>query len=428
MTDPACNGRQAALFVAPIMPSDRGNGLAMRAGFLLDSYARRFAVDLAVAPVAGGPGEFTPFVQARVRRAIVLSVATPDTHFTLVGRVADPKARLAAFRQYGRPSITAPISLDLERELHEFTDDVSYAVVHVSRLYLAGLAAPWIHRRRVRPYLVLDCDEDDATAYRRFARLHRMWGRSQLADWAEVEAEAFEALAGRSLAQFDLLLAASAGEARALRVRADDADVMSIPNVPPASGPGSARPPARQGRRDILFVGNMGYLPNVDAVTWFVRRVWPRLRSVVPFPLRFVIAGHGAPREVRELARTPGIVLAGGFDDAAALYRRAALAVVPIRAGGGTRIKLLEGAKYGVPVVATRFGAEGSGFRSGQELLLADNERDFAAACARLLTDFTLASRLAAKARCKLRRDYDAKRLAARLLRKVDASIARGVR
>jgi hypothetical protein len=79
-------------------------------------------------------------------------------------------------------------------------------------------------------------------------------------------------------------------------------------------------------------------------------------------------------------------------------------------------------------MVATRFGAEGSGFRSGQQLLLADNERDFAAACARLLTDFTLASRLAANARAKLRRDYDAKHFAARLLRKFDASGVREAR
>ena len=72
MADPACNGRPAALFIAPIMPSDRGNGLAMRTGFLLDTYAKRFAIDLAIVPVAGGATTLTPFVEARVRRAVVL--------------------------------------------------------------------------------------------------------------------------------------------------------------------------------------------------------------------------------------------------------------------------------------------------------------------------------------------------------------------
>jgi glycosyltransferase involved in cell wall biosynthesis len=178
---------------------------------------------------------------------------------------------------------------------------------------------------------------------------------------------------------------------------------------------------SRRNCRDIVFVGTMGYLPNIDAALWFAKRVWPRLRAAVPFPLRFVIAGQGAPPVVRDLAKRAGIVVAGGFPDAALLYRRAALAVLPNRAGGGTRIKLLESAKYGVPVVATRFGAAGTGFRSGQELLLADNDQDFAACCVRLLTDGRLASRLVVQALRKVRRDYNAKLIAKRLLYRIDA-------
>jgi glycosyltransferase involved in cell wall biosynthesis len=412
------------------MPSDHGNGLAMRTGFLLDSYAKHFAIDLAVVPVAGGTKELTPFVQARVRRAVVLPVAAPDTHFALIAGVADPAARLAAFRQYARPSITSRLTAEPERALHSFVSDASYRLVHVSRLYLASLAAPWsaLGRGRGRPCIVLDCDEDDVSAYRRFARLHRTWGRAQQADWAAAEADAFQLFAGQLLPRFDLVLAASASEANLLRIRGRTADIAVVPNIVPALLGGVARRRAREGSRDVLFVGNMGYLPNIDAVRWFATRIWPRLRAEVPFPLRFVIAGSGAPREVRELARRPDIRLAGGFADPEPLYRRAALAVVPIRAGGGTRIKLLESAKYGVPMVATRFGAEGTGFRSGQELLLADIACDFAAACARLLTDFTLASRLAAKAHAKLHRDYDAKSLAARLMRRIEGSMAEGVK
>ena len=81
MADPASTGRPAALFIAPIMPSDRGNGLAMRTGFLLDSYAKRFAIDLAVAPVAAGATTLTPFVEARVRRAVVLPHCGPRYAF-----------------------------------------------------------------------------------------------------------------------------------------------------------------------------------------------------------------------------------------------------------------------------------------------------------------------------------------------------------
>jgi polysaccharide biosynthesis protein PslH len=184
----------------------------------------------------------------------------------------------------------------------------------------------------------------------------------------------------------------------------------------------------KEGVRDILFVGNMSYLPNIDAVMWFALRIWPILRAAVPFPIRFVIAGLGAPRQVMDLARHPGVVVAGGFDEVRPLYRRAALAVVPVRAGGGTRVKLLESASYGVPVVATRFGAAGTGFRSGHEILLADREQDFAACCARLLTDGRLAFSLAAQARRTVRREYDPGRCAARLLGLIDAYPREGVK
>ena len=227
-----------------------------------------------------------------------------------------------------------------------------------------------------------------------------------------------------------------------LEDRAGDAAIAVIPNVAPSSAAGMPRPQMREGRREILFVGNMGYLPNIDAAMWFATRIWPRLRSALPFPSRFVIAGNGAPREVMQLARQPGIALAGPFEDAGRLYRRAALAVVPIRAGGGTRIKLLESAAqgvpivatrikllesatHGVPIVATRIGAEGTGFRSGRELLLADNEQDFASSCARLLTDSKLASRLVAGARGKVRRDYAAARAAKGLLDRIDPWFAK---
>jgi glycosyltransferase involved in cell wall biosynthesis len=410
------------------MPSDRGNGLAMRTGFLLDAYARRFEIDLAIVPVAGGPTEITPFVTARVRRALVMQTAAPDMHFALISGIADPEARVAAFRQYARPSITARLSAELENGLLAFVDDASYALVHVSRLYLASLAAAWMHAKGRTPCLVLDCDEDDASAYRRLARLYRNWGHDRRADWAEAEADAFRQLAVQWLPRFDLLLAASAGETRLLGAHAEGVDPTVIPNVVPASAVRSAPRHAGGGRRDILFIGNMGYLPNIDAAMWFALRIWPKLRCAVPFPIRFVIAGSGAPPEVAILARQPGIVATAGFDDVAPLYRRAALAVVPIRAGGGTRIKVLESASYGVPIVATRFGAAGTGLRSGHELLLADNERDFAASCARLLTDGRLASRLAARALTRVSRDYDAGRCAARLLGMIDAYRNMGVK
>src|SRR5271166_5488887 len=88
--------RNRLLMLAPIMPSDAGGGLAMRAGFFLDAYCRRFDVDLVVAPVAGC-GEPTPFAQPRVQRLEVLKVDRADSHYELVASVRNPAPRLEAF-------------------------------------------------------------------------------------------------------------------------------------------------------------------------------------------------------------------------------------------------------------------------------------------------------------------------------------------
>lgn len=419
------DGPPAALFIAPIMPSDRGNGLAMRTGFFLSAYAKRFAVDLAVIPIAGATRGLGSFPTKHVRRSIVLPVTAADTQFLLLSAVADPKVRLAAFRGYGRPSIVAALTSNIRSTLNAFAGDTPYALVHVSRLYLASLARPWMEAAGSRrPSLVIDCDEDDVSAYRRIAQLYRKLGRDERAEWAEAEAKAFRKLAGEWLHRFDLVLASSLVEARVLRSRGKSL-TASVPNVIARKGGWSGQRWRRGRCRDILFVGNMSYLPNADAAKWFASRILPRLRRASPFLLRFVIAGGNPPREITSLTRHPGIVVVEEFDDVAPLYRGAALAVVPIRAGGGTRIKLIESASYGVPVVATRFGASGTGFKSGHELLLADNEWDFAASCARLLTDFTLASRLAACARRRILREYDPGCCSQRLIGKIERILNR---
>jgi glycosyltransferase involved in cell wall biosynthesis len=409
------------LFIAPIMPSDHGNGLAMRNWFLLNSYAQRFEVDLAVVPIAGHPhGAIGTFPREQIRKSIVIPLAGRDTHFTLLSHLIDPKARLDAFRDYGRPSIGAFLTPTVSSTLNGFAAESTYSLVHISRLYLATLARPWIEGRHVRrPTLILDCDEDDANAYCRLAQLYRKSGRQRDAEWANAEAHAFATLAAEWLDRFDLILTSSPEERLFLRRRGIAASVEAIPNVAPLKcrerGP---RYPS--GCRNIVFVGNMSYPPNVDAANWFARHIFPHVRDTFSSSVRFIIAGDNPTREVFSLVRQPQVVVTGAIHQIEQLYLDAALAVVPIRAGGGTRIKLLEAAAYGVPVVSTRFGASGTGFKSGRELLLADNAEAFAASCVRLLREYGLASRLVAAARRKTKRDFEASRCSRRFLATIE--------
>jgi hypothetical protein len=156
--------------ITPTMPADRGNGLAMRAGFFLEAYSRRFDVDLVVAPFPG-LGKMTAFARSRARRIEILGVDRPDTHYALVAAVIDPIARVDAFRRYGRPS-RAAFFHPLTHSLDLLAKNSHYRVVHVSRVYLAEIATPWLDGDRSSTRLILDCDENDALVFRRSAVVH----------------------------------------------------------------------------------------------------------------------------------------------------------------------------------------------------------------------------------------------------------------
>ena len=397
--------RQRLLFLAPVMPSDRGNGLAMRTGFFLDAYSRQFDVDLAVIPLLFASDDAGAFARSRVKRMTVLRQPGMDTHFSLVKATRDPAARLLAFRRYGLPSLAGFSADDSVQSLSEWADIDRYDVVHISRLYLAKIIAAWTTASKRQPRLVIDCDEDDARAYRRMAALSR---GQKSAHWAVAEADAFVMLARELLPRFSVTFVASHSDRQSLARAGRRIEV--IPNV---SKPNLAkRVPRlhqmqRRHPRTVLFVGTMAYAPNADGARWFISRVWPRLRRAFGSPLRLLIVGHNPSPSLRRLSRGGEVVVTGTVRDVDVFYRQADLAVIPIRAGGGSRVKLLEAAAFGVPIVSTRLGAEGLAFRPGRELLIADDAGKFARACAAVLRRHTLAQSLVRRAWLRLRTDYD---------------------
>lgn len=395
--------RRPLLFLSPVVPAQHGNGLAMRVGFFLDAYARDFEIDLAVFPIISAPEGVTPFVEARVARVHIFSRLVMDTHFSLVAATNDPAARLSAFLRYGRPSLASRTGAAAQRDLEQWLGARRYDVVHVARLYLAPFAGRWASLPpAVRPRLVIDCDDDDARTYRRLAAIERARARPLAAAWAEAEADAFASMARQMLQHFDLAFAASNTDATSLS--AHGIRVPMIPNVVPARGTRVVRQ-QRRGCKTVLFVATMGYAPNDDAAHWLVRRIWPRLRRIVP--VRLALVGSNPSPSLVQLGSQRDVIVTGTVADITPYYRDAALAVIPIRAGGGTRVKLLEAAAHGIPIVSTTLGAEGTTFRHGHELLIADTEERFALACADLLEDNERASRIAKRARARVIQDYD---------------------
>ena len=156
----------------------------------------------------------------------------------------------------------------------------------------------------------------------------------------------------------------------------------------------------------LLFIGTYRHRPNVDAAEYLIEQIWPHVHAAMP-RARLITAGDPADR-IRGYERgIPGAEFTGFVEDLDALYRRSRVVCAPILSGGGTRVKIVEAAAYGKPIVATTIGAEGLEMRDGHELLLRDDPYSFAEACLRLLKDPSLCKQLGSAARAKAVECYD---------------------
>lgn len=157
---------------------------------------------------------------------------------------------------------------------------------------------------------------------------------------------------------------------------------------------------------EVVFVGNLGYFPNVDAASWFAEQVMPLLLARSPKATCYLV-GARPPAALRRLAgHAPHVQMVGPVADVHPHLARASVAVAPMRAGSGQQIKIFEAMATGTPVVATSLAAAGLDVEHGRHLLVADGPEEFAAAVARLLDDPDLAATLATNARVLIEQRY----------------------
>ena len=143
----------------------------------------------------------------------------------------------------------------------------------------------------------------------------------------------------------------------------------------------------------LVFTGSMDWRPNQDAAIYFVRDIFPRLREEHP-DIEVHIVGRNPPRHIVDLHNTPGVVVTGTVDDIRPYFRRAAVYIVPLRIGGGSRLKILEALAARKAVVSTTVGAEGLSVTDGREIKLADTPERFAKQIHMLLENPELRRRL----------------------------------
>ena len=164
--------------------------------------------------------------------------------------------------------------------------------------------------------------------------------------------------------------------------------------------------PERVRPGEMLFLGPLGYGPNVDAVRFFHAEILPAIRSACP-NARLVVVGRGTGERLRDLDDGSACTVVGPVPDVTPYFEAAALVVVPMRLGSGTRLKVLEALGRGKAVVSTSVGAEGLELRPGIDLALADTPAAFAEACIKLLADGGARRTLGEAGRARVLERYD---------------------
>jgi polysaccharide biosynthesis protein PslH len=375
------------LFVTSRIPYPPREGHQLRSWHLLRAVANRHRVDLLSLQREDDPVVVDP--------ALTDILAT--FHAVRLPALTSPPAAIAAASRWMRLRQPLLVARYISDELCDsFRERVRLAdLVHLDILPLAGLlpevptTTPTVlNEHNVESALLQSRAEIEATAWRRVLL------RQQVTALTRFEINACSAV--------DRVLSCSSPDAVRLRELAPVADVRVIPNGVDLQffrGPA----PEAEDDRTLVFVGQMSWFPNRDGIIDFIANTLPRIRATQPATLQVIGRHDGVAIDP---AQSDAVEFTGFVDDLRPLIKRAAVYVVPLRAGSGTRLKILEAMAMGKAIVSTRVGAEGINLVDGQSALIADSPEDFAAAVVRLLTDRSLRARLGAAARRVAEQEY----------------------
>jgi glycosyltransferase involved in cell wall biosynthesis len=387
-----------ALFLSAEAPYPLAGGGALRSASLLHYLARTREVDVIVFRQPGDPDPAVqrpgaaPWGLPQVRLA---DLARRVTVIDLPGHSRHPSAR--AWRTASRLARRALPLVDrfagFGRQVEEATAGRRYGIGVVEHSWCAPY---WESVSKVCERTALDLHNVESTLHARCAELGR--GPAALAHRAFREMSL--RLEREWLPRYTWVLAVSEADADAVRRIAPSARTLVYPNAIPA-----VPAPPRAEEDVILFTGNMEYHPNVSAVRFFRREIWPLLRERWP-ALVWRLAGKNPGAVARYTAGDSRIEVLGPVDDAIGELSRAKIAVVPLLAGSGARFKILEAWAAATPVVSTTIGAEGLSARDGEHLLLADSASAFADAVSRLLASPQERERLGRAGRRLLEEQY----------------------
>ncbi len=352
---PPANGRKRALFVSPEKPGLGMGGGALRSESLLQYLRRDYDVD-------------------------IVTFTLREHSKSLASRVTRNAIRLLK---------NAPPLFDRYSGYEDQLPQGPYDLAVVEHFWCASYADA-LRTRASR--LVLDLhniESELAATHARSVTGPKRWASERFAAM-------YRSLEQEWLPKFDTLLVTSDAD----RARLIHPDIRLFPNgVPRAPLPSVAE------RAAVVFSGNLEYHPNIEAVRWFARSIWPGLSSELP-RAEWRLIGRNAHAIAATVHGLPNTTIVGPVDDAISAIAEGRVCVVPLLSGSGTRFKILEAWAAGRAVVSTTLGAEGLGAIHGEHLLVADSAAEFTQAILRVWKDDALRLQLAQAGRARYEQQF----------------------
>jgi len=386
------------LYISPEVPRLTGSGMAIRSASQILILSELFDVSLAVGATGVSDEEVWAAIAPEVRAAcasIVVATANPLIDRVLA-RAGSAQGRVIVEGlsslplAYARVLALLPALADRAAAVHP---GHRFDVVQCFRGTTARVLGLLRKRGLSWARAVLDLDDYESFSKARYVRQFSADIGRQYTALRRLEAWKLRRLEDRYVPGFDDGHVCSIADQEMLRARFPAVRWTVVPNVVPRPPP-VARAPASA--FTFLFVGSLDYSPNREAALFFTREILPILRRAAPAPFRVVIAGRRPDARMRGLAELDEVDVVPDPPTLAPYYAEADVAIVPVRSGAGTRIKILEAFSFRVPVVSTVMGAEGLELAGGTDLLFGDSAEEFAAACLDLMRDPALRDRLAA--------------------------------
>ena len=271
-----------------------------------------------------------------------------------------------------------------EEEIRAYCQRTGCVHLWVFRFYLLPWTRSWLDEGK---QAWIDLDELESNARESQAGLLSCTRQHKAAARLRKEVEIYRDIERLYLPRFQRVITASAVEmvrlSKEIKLRA----VEAWPNIVPVPAASDLPPVSERKTWKLLFIGSMGHFPNREAIHYAAGEILPRLQKLSELPVKLLVAGAGADAYRGEFADLKQIEWLGTVPDVAVVYAKADLVIVPVHAGGGTRIKILEAFAHRQAVVSSHIGAEGLEVVHDRELVLVDTPDEWAAVCAQLLKD-----------------------------------------